>query len=387
MRRRRWLAAACGHCLGLPVLAQGQPSDVGGEAWQLPGRFSRPELSTEEGGLWAMMDREETRLRRSPFVLRDAALREYLEAIACRLAGSHCPDIRVYPVRTAHFNASMAPNGMMQVWSGLLLRVDNEAQLAAVIGHEIGHYVQRHLLDRLRDAKSRSSFGLFMAMFGVVGLIGQLGMIAGMFGFSRDQEREADRIGLNLMRRAGYDTREAAKVWQNLHDELSAKPDGASRNPLFATHPDSDERRQTLASLAQAETGGELRRAEYEARVRPMWFDWLEDELRRGEPAETQVLLSRLIGQQPQRPDLYYFRGESRRLRDAPGDADAALQDFHRAAALPEPPAQLFRALGYLQLKFQRPAEARGAWERYLQLMPKAPDAALIEAQLKEITP
>ena len=382
MKRRRWLAGACAHCLGLPVLAQ---TTAGDDAWQAPGRFVRPDLSTDEGGLWAMMDREETRMRRSPLMLRDAALREYLEGIACRLAGAHCPDIRVYPVRTAHFNASMAPNGMMQVWSGLLLRVDNEAQLAAVIGHEIGHYVQRHLLDRLRDAKSRSSFGLFLAMFGVVGLIGQLGMIAGLFGFSRDQEREADRIGMNLMRRAGYDTREAAKVWQNLHDELSAKPDGASRNALFATHPDSDERRQTLARMAEGHSGGELRRAEYEARVRPMWFDWLDDELRRGEPAETQVLLTRLIGQQPERAELYYFRGESRRLRDQPGDAEAALQDFNRAAALPEPPGQLFRGLGYLHLKHQRHPEAREAWTRYLQLMPQAPDAALIDAQLKEI--
>ena len=54
-------------------------------------------------------------------------------------------------VRTPYFNASMAPNGMMQVWSGLLLRVDNEAQLAAVLGHEIGHYLARHSVERLRD--------------------------------------------------------------------------------------------------------------------------------------------------------------------------------------------------------------------------------------------
>ena len=55
----------------------------------------------------------------------------------------------------------MAPNGMMQVWSGLL-RVDNEAQLASVVGHEIGHYLQRHTVERLRDAQSRSAFGMVL---------------------------------------------------------------------------------------------------------------------------------------------------------------------------------------------------------------------------------
>ena len=74
-----------------------------------------------------MMDRAEAQLRRSPFVLRDEKLRAYVQDITCRLASQHCPDVRVHLVRTPYFNASMAPNGMMQVWSGLLLRVENEA--------------------------------------------------------------------------------------------------------------------------------------------------------------------------------------------------------------------------------------------------------------------
>ena len=69
---------------------------------------------------------------------------------------------QVHLVRTPLFNASMAPNGMMQVWTGLLLRVDDEAQLAAVLGHEFGHYLARHSTERLRDAKSRSAFGAFL---------------------------------------------------------------------------------------------------------------------------------------------------------------------------------------------------------------------------------
>ena len=97
-----------------------------------------------------------------------------------------------------------------------MLRVDSEAQLAAVLGHEIGHYLERHSIERLRSAKSSSAVGQFAGMFGVVGLIGAMGLVAGQYAYSRDNERDADRIGLLLMNRAGYDAAEAAKVWEEI---------------------------------------------------------------------------------------------------------------------------------------------------------------------------
>lgn len=390
MKRRAVLGAACLHCaslsgaLGLGRAARAQSPS--GTAWAAPPRFERPDLASDEGGLWALMDREETRLRRSPFLMREAGLREYLQGIACKLAGDHCPDLRVYPVRTPFFNASMAPNGMMQVWSGLLLRVDNEAQLAAVIGHEIGHYLQRHLVDRLRDAKSRSAFGTFLSLFGVVGLVGQLAVIAASFGFSRDQEREADAIGLALMTQAGYDPREAAKVWDNLRAELAAAPGGdpTKASPMFASHPPSDERSATLTRLAEASNGGFLGEAEYGSRLATLQFGLLEDEVKRGQYGETLILLDRLIGRSPQRAMLHYFRAEARRLRGGDGDADAALADLQRAIELGNEPAQVHRAMGYIHQKREQAALAREAFSRYLERSPNAPDANLIRLYITE---
>ena len=124
--RRAFLRSACRHCAGLGALGLGTTALAQAPAeWKSPPRFARPALDTDEGGLWSMIDREETRLRRSPLVVRDPALTDYLRDVVCRLGGEHCADVRVYVVRTAQFNASMAPNGSMQVWSGLLLRVDN----------------------------------------------------------------------------------------------------------------------------------------------------------------------------------------------------------------------------------------------------------------------
>lgn len=279
MKRRQWLRWGCAHCAAFVGSAAAQTE------WNVPPRFDRPDIAGDEGGLWAMMDREETRLRRSPFRLRDEALADYLTGIACKLGSSHCPDIRVYAIRAPFFNASMAPNGMMQVWSGLLLRVDNEAQLAAVLAHEIGHYLQRHTVERLRDLKSRAAFGQFIGLFGLVGLVGQLAALAGSLAFSRDQEREADRISIELMRRNGYDPREAALIWGNLLDEVRATPDvDPSRDSvLFATHPPSEERRATLDALSIG-TSGAVFDAEYRARLAPLRFGLLADEIKRGRP-------------------------------------------------------------------------------------------------------
>jgi beta-barrel assembly-enhancing protease len=374
MKRRDWLlalGAGCAHCA---AWSQG--------AWLAPARFVRPDPASDEGGLWAMMDREETRLRRSPFMLRDAPLRDYLQGIVVKLAGEHAADIRVYPVRTPFFNASMAPNGMMQVWSGLLLRVDNEAQLAAVLGHEIGHYLQRHTLERLRDVKSRSAFGMFMGMFGIVGLIGQMAALAGAFGFSRDQEREADGLGLQLMRTAGYDTREAGKIWENLRAEAAAAHEPSNSSPMFATHPASEERAATLARLAEADSGGFLGDVELGSRLAGLQQLMLEDELRRGQHGETLVLLERLLARSPQRSDLRYYRGETLRLRAGSGDGDLALQDFEQALRLGREPAELHRAMGYLYQAREQPALAREAFGRYLERAPQAADAAMIKSFL-----
>jgi len=392
MNRRHWLRAGCAHCLAAwGVAARGQaPASVptNGAPWSAPERFARPDLATDEGGLWAMMDREEIRLRRSPFLIRDPVLKAYLQDLACRLAGAHCPDVRVYPMRTALFNASMAPNGMLQVWSGLLLRVENEAQLAAVIGHEMGHYLQRHTVERLRDVRSRSAFATFLSAFGVAGLVGQMATLASMFAFSRDQEREADAIGLVLMRDAGYDPREASKIWDNLRAEVAAAPnaDIARANPMFATHPASDERSATLARLAESSTGGKLGAAEYAAALEGVRLALLEDELKRGQYAQTVVLMDRLVSLQPDGSELFYCRGEARRLRAKDGDLDAALADLQRAAELGREPPAVHRSLGFIHRAREQTPEATAAFKRYLELAPGAPDASLIRSYLPENT-
>ncbi len=381
MNRRQALRWGCTQCGAFAGLAGAQAD------WTAPPRFTRPDVATDEGGLWAMMDREETRLRRSPFRMRDPALEAYLAGIVCKLGGEHCADVRVYAIRTPYFNANMAPNGMMQVWSGLLLRVENEAQLAAVLAHEIGHYLQRHTLEQLRDLKGRAAFAQFIGLFGLVGMVGQIATLAGALAFSREHEREADRISIALLQKTGYDPREASKIWANLLDELKATPgaDPTKDSALFATHPPSDERRAALETMAAGLQGGTFE-AEWRARLAPHRFGLLDDEIKRGRPFESVALLDRLIGREPDAAELLHFRGEARRQRAADGDLDAALADFQAALKTGREPAATHRALGYLYRTLKQTQPARDAWRRYLELAPGAPDAALIQQSLEELT-
>ena len=388
--RRSFLRSTCKHCvgiagmLGLPALAQDlAPSD------KLPPRFSRPLNDTDEGGLWSMMDREEVRIRRSPLSIKEPALTRYLADINCRLTDSHCPDIRVHVVRLPMFNAGMAPNGAMMVWSGLLLRCENEAQLAAVMGHELGHYLERHQVEQLRAAKDRAVLGTIVGMIGgAIGAIGQVGLLASAFKFSRDHETRADRLGMRLMKQAGYDGTQAAIIWDNLLAELkiTGGEDAGKRNALFATHPPMADRRDELIKLAGDATG-QQRAGEFQQVIAPLRFGWIEDEIKRGQYEESLVLFDRMLKRNGDDAEVRFARGEVDRLRDEKDDLQRSLDDLSQAGRADKAPAQTFRSLGLLHKRRADNAAAVQSFEKYLSLAPDAADAGLIRTYLAELKP
>jgi predicted Zn-dependent protease len=123
-----------------------------------------PELTTVEAGLRMKMDEAERSFAASALIIKDPELQNYLDGVVCRLAEKICPDIRLYIVKIPYFNASMAPNGVMQVWTGLLLRVENEAQLATVLAHELAHYKKRHSIKMWNSARNTTDFLAFFSI-------------------------------------------------------------------------------------------------------------------------------------------------------------------------------------------------------------------------------
>ena len=355
VKRRRLLAAACAHCAALASgVAGAAPAPAApwplGRAAALPAARALHRRGRPVG---AHGPRGE-RLRRSPFLIRDAGLREYLQGIACKLAGEHCPDVRVYPVRTPFFNASMAPNGMMQVWSGLLLRAENEAQLAAVLGHEIGHYLQRQpwIGCATPSPARRSAPSSPRSVWSAARPARRRWPRPSPSTATRSARPTA--IGLTLMRDAGYDPREASKVWDNLRAEAAAAPGGGCRQRQPDVR-DPPALRRSAAGRWPGWPRAPPAASSARPSTRPGWRRCASacSRTRSGAASSTSRWCCS-TGWSSARRELaepLYFRAEARRLRGRDSDLDEAIADLRQAVALGKPPAQVHRSLGYIHQK------------------------------------
>ncbi|MGV6801847.1 MAG: M48 family metalloprotease [bacterium] len=357
-----------------------------------------PELVTDEAGLWQAFDKYEKDLQSSSLLETDPELNAYVRHIACNVTGpEYCDRLRLYIVNRPYFNATMAPNGMMEVWSGMLLRAENEAQLAFVLGHEFTHFRQRHSLQRWRSAKNLSNATLFLAIGGAAagapeaGNIGQLAAMAALYGYGRDQEREADDLGFEFATQANYAASEAAQLWEYLveevdHSDSKRKKRQFARASIFSTHPLTKERIQTLKAKADnlEQPHKRLGSEDYLSAVSPFWDKWLKEDLIRRDFGEHIYLINRLMKHHQQLGVLYFHRAEAYRLRRAQGDAALAVADYEQAAMYQDAPAQTWRYLGQAYKRAGRQAEAVSAYQTYLEKAPEAADRALVEQFLTE---
>jgi predicted Zn-dependent protease len=351
----------------------------------------RPDLSSDEAGLWMYMDRIESRLKTLGEVVSDPALNAYVRQIVCRLDSVHCSDIRIYIVDTPHFNASMAPNGCMQVWTGLMLRSENEAQLAYVLGHEMAHYLRRHTLQQWRTVRDTSSalafFSLATAAAGVgfAGDLAQMVAIGAIFAYSRDQEREADAIGFEMMARAGYEPVQASQIWAELlaEDEAGGK---SAKSIFFATHPTTPERIATLRILAdktaEARSSWTDGREEYLNAIKPFRKEWLREEVQKGNYNGSMALLNRLLKEQDDSAEVHFFLGELYRLRGEKNDCENACTEYQKALDLGDPLPEIYRSMGVVYLRMGSAEEARAAFKQYLEVNPEASDRQIIESYI-----
>jgi predicted Zn-dependent protease len=135
-------------------------------------------------------------------------------------------------------NAFALPGAKIGIYSGLLEVARNQDQLAAVIGHEIGHVIARHANERVSTAYATQLGLTAVAASGVLsgdlmGLMGVGAQVGVLFPFSRTQERESDLIGLELMAKAGFDPRQSVELWEN----MSAARTSQAPPEFLSTHP------------------------------------------------------------------------------------------------------------------------------------------------------
>ncbi len=355
---------------------------------------SRPVAGTDEDELWYAMEKSEEDLQRSPIRVRDPALNAYVKDVACRASAGYCKDLRVYIMNVPAFNASMAPNGTMIVWTGALLRIRDEAELAFVLGHEAGHFRAQHTLRQWRRMKDTSAFlSAFQVLaygagFPNTAMFGSLGIYATIFKFSRDMEREADKLGFEAVVAQGWDPRAGADVWARmLREENTLKY--ISRSTVFASHPATEERLADVRAAAAAvpDPPDVRNKAQYREATRPFLEGWLVAELAQRRYASSQLVIQELLDDAPREDKgmLTFYLGEAYRRHDQPGDDAKAAQLFATAITLPGTPAGAWREHGYALAQAGRTDEARAALQTYLDHAPNADDRAFVQRALDKL--
>jgi predicted Zn-dependent protease len=356
----------------------------------------------DEQGLWKEMERAEEEISGSNLLVQDPKLTGYLKDLIGKVGGPAAKDFRIYLARIPEFNAMMFPSGFAVVFTGLLLRMRNEAQLAGVIAHESGHFLRRHMIRSWRDQRRKSDIFAIGAMLAGVGGAGagvylgdyvqlaQLGTLLSLFSYSREMEAEADAIGAKLIEQAGYQPIEMSNIWRQLigEEQASARYRRKRRDrgyDLFATHPAPEDRMADLKADALDVTvpgkAYETGRERYLATIGDYRQTLLDDQVKLNDPGASEYLIQTLA-LDGWNGLLRFYEGEVWRLRNRHGDDVRAAQSYAAAVVYPDAPADAWRWHGISLMKSGRMAEAKAAFARYLTMKPDAPDAAWVRQMM-----
>lgn len=347
-------------------------------------------LAGDEQRLWQRAREESATLDRSGLVVNDPALDDYLNGVLARLYRDPLPrgarlHLRVLTDPT--LNAFALPDGALYIHTGMLARLENEAQFATVLAHELTHTTHRHALKGFRHLKNQTGFlASFTGITGGAGaLLGLLSTAASVSGYSKDLEREADREGYRLLFAAGYDPRESSKVFQLLLDET--KRSKIKQPYFFGSHPRLAERRDTFAGLARTqpaeENTGRVAADTYAAALAGVFRLNATAALQAGDHDAALFSIRRHLALHPDSLGAQLIEADIHRRRNAEGDAALALAGYRRIAAAPDAPAAAHRGIGLVLFKQGDKSGAAAALRRYLELEPAADDRLYIEDYLK----
>ena len=211
-------------------------------------------------------------------VYNNAELQEYVNSVGQKLAkAGNRPNLEYTftVLDTEDVNAFAIPGGFIYISRGILPYLSSEAELAAVLGHEVGHVTAHHASRQQTQGTLAGIAGIATAILTGQPALAQLTDVAGeavVRGYGRDMELEADRLGAQYLARTGYDPQAMISVISTLKDQerfevVAAKQEG--RKPhvyhgLFATHPDNDTRLKQAVQVTAAVSGHATGRAQNE---------------------------------------------------------------------------------------------------------------------------
>jgi tetratricopeptide (TPR) repeat protein len=331
--------------------------------------------------------RQQSSIARSRSFYRDAVLEAYLGDVLSRLIPAQVPDNvspRVVIVDDEDANAYSFPDGAIYIHTGMLACLENEAELALLLSHELAHALCRHALRAMMalgtpddaagtasaPAPSAKAGGDLTAWFGNTEPAETIGCL------HREMEAEADRVGLDMLIKADYDASEAIEIF----DHLSFVSRGREEALLRA---------EMLRELAGRQAPKGFRPAEAESfssRLKALLLRQAVMELRIGRYDRALAFAGRTAGTSPGDARAQFLLGEIFRQRHQPGDQQLALEHYHLSIVSDPSTPEPYKAIGLIHLKQGQAWMAKTFFETALELAPDAPDSSYTRGYVTQCT-
>jgi predicted Zn-dependent protease len=325
--------------------------------------------------------------------VQDDTLNRYVQEVGTSLwSKSHRPGIP-YSARALnanYVNAYTFPGGSIGVTRGILLEMDSEDELAALMGHEIGHVNARHAAEQAgREMVAGAALNVaavtlaatdnnqYMPLLDLGGKIGASALLA---KYSRDDEREADALGMEYMNRGGYNPDGMVGLMDMLRTESQHKP--GLLDTMFASHPMSDERFQTAVRQANEKYAGQrgrpLQRQRYldhTAQLRHLKpaveaMQEGEAQLRKKNLVKAEERFGHALRLAPGDYVANLLMAKAKLAQKQPREADPYLE---QARAIYPREAQAQQMSGLVKLALKQPEAALERFETYDRLLPGNP--------------
>lgn len=373
--------------------------------------YDAPSLPIEqdEKDLWERASSHENRLRNAGTIFHDRHMEQYIEELASRMLGDSIDHLGItidfVLVEEPTLSAWAYPYGTIGLHTGLLVRMDNEAQFGAILAHEISHFLQRHTYREMLDGNKQSNMGKGLGFLaglamaketgtfdkGVMDFAGNLWENLATSGYSKKNEYVADEEGLELMARANLPIDEAIPAFQAL-GENSAYGAGDPRK-MWSSHPRLEDRIKNL----QKEIKKAKRKKTYVVADDPdalSYFRGIAPALimnARMDIGERQYVrareaLEKYLMVHPDDPEAHYLMGETHRRANPMGpDFTASQAAYETALEHDSAFALALKELGMTRRIQRDNAAAKAAFEQYLTYAEDAADAGIIRGYLESL--
>lgn len=365
----------------------------------------------EEADLWERARRHENRLREAGKIIENTDLEQYIAGMAARMLGDSIDhlgmSLKFVIVEEPILSAWAYPYGTIGLHTGLLVRMDNEAQFAAILAHEISHFLQRHTYREKLDGEKQGKVGKGLGFLASLALAKKTGTwskdvmeVTGEFwenlstsGYSQDNEFVADEEGLALMARAGYSVDEAIPAFEALAENSAYG--AADPRKMWSSHPRLEERISNLeketkkAKRQKGYVAGEVPDpAIYYRGIAPALMINARLDLKELQFSRMRDALDRYLAVHPDDAEAHFLMGESYRSEKPLGPDFAASQAAYRAALKQDSGySPAYKELGMTHRIQHHDDQARVAFEKYLELASDAPDAGIIRGYLEGLQP